>query len=611
MAPKRRRFAKLFAVATLLLLALLAGCQAQPTPVPVPVDHVIGYGQTVKGQLAGTENRWLFVATQGSLISVEFTNTGQDTPLVAVVNPNGESIARVPASTGHLDRFRLLADGQYAIVVGTGTGDYTLSLRLVDSGQRLPTTAPASASAPLTSNVIGLDQERTGTLQTGDAQVLWSFIGPANRVVTIRMNRVSGDIDPVLHMFAPDGTMIASDDNSGGGRNAMIAGLTLPVTGTYLIQVSGNGRIGDYELIVQSGAPLPTPTSTPTRIPPTQGPTPTPSLTPVVIDPVQSGAQIRIGQTVQATLTKSDEVDRFIVFGPAGAEISLGMFPGKASKLVPAFEMFAPNGNQVVTADGAGGAISRGYTLPATGAYIIFAHSDNNQTLGDYTLTVGDGMTLRDLDGGKLLPDASFPGNLLRTGDREIWSIDLPANATISVEVAPYRSSLTPMADVVGPDNKILLAAQGTSHGLQSDNATTIVQGKYQVRISAPDASIGDYVVKLHLLNVQPTPTFSLSLDETLSVNVQQGERYTYSFKAIPGEVVLINAHTDNPDGFDPVIELYGPSGRRLATADDLNANNVDAVLQIALDDGTGAYTVQIYGYALMPGKCTVHIKSG
>ena len=45
------------------------------------------------------------------------------------------------------------------------------------------------------------------------------------------------DTDPRLKIFAPDGFEIASDDDGGGGKTALVDGLTLPADGTYRIQV--------------------------------------------------------------------------------------------------------------------------------------------------------------------------------------------------------------------------------------------------------------------------------------------------------------------------------------------------------------------------------------
>jgi hypothetical protein len=452
-------------------------------------------------------------------------------------------------------------------------------------------------------------ESRFGTLKTGDQFDTWVLNANAGAVISIAMNAGSGEIDPSLGLFAPDGSLLASDDNSGGGRNAVIAGVRLAQSGSYFIRASGNGRVGDYTLLVQSGLP---PTPTPTPILPTEGPSPTPSMTPTVVEAVQSGAQLRIGQTVEGEIRDAGQVDRLAVFGPAGAVISVGMFAAEESKLVPSFVIYAPNGEEAGQAAGAAGAILRGYRLPSSGAYIIYARAYQGQSRGGYTLTVGEGATLRDIGGRHLTGDAAVQGNLPRAADRQIWSIDLPANATVSVET--FQSRFDPLIEVVGPDGKMLATAQGSAptHAARLPAVTTVMQGRHLIRISAARlGSFGSYTLLVRILRIMPTATFSLTLDETLDAEVDDGQRYSYTFKGMPGEVVLIQASERAVGGFDPIIELYGPSGRRLAVVDDTNAEGTDAILQIALDDGAGVYTVLVYGYAMMPGAFTLKIKSG
>jgi hypothetical protein len=116
--------------------------------------------------------------------------------------------------------------------------------------------------------------------------------------------------------------------------------------------------------------------------------------------------------------------------------------------------------------------------------------------------------------------------------------------------------------------------------------------------------------VALQLMNIAPTATFA-PIDAQARIELAQGGRYTYTFKAVPGDVVRIEARADDPTRFDPVIELYGPNGGRVARADDIGPNNPDAVLQTALReaDGVGEYRVEVYGYALMPGTLTLRVK--
>jgi hypothetical protein len=129
------------------------------------------------------------------------------------------------------------------------------------------------------------------------------------------------------------------------------------------------------------------------------------------------------------------------------------MFPAEASKLVPSFVIYAPNGEQAGQAAGAAGAILSGYTLPSTGAYIIYVRAYQGQSRGRYTLTVGEGATLRHVGGRHITGDVAVLGNLPRAADREVWSIDLPANATLRVET--FQSRFDPLIEVVGPDGKI------------------------------------------------------------------------------------------------------------------------------------------------------------
>jgi hypothetical protein len=598
-------------IVLLLIFIGLTACQREATPV-VPVNSII-YGQTVTGQLGAVESRWMFVGNRNDLITIEITTSGE-MPVVALVHANGDSVARLPASSGRLDRSRLPSTGQYAIVVGAGAGDFSLTLRLLNAGDMTPSPFPTPATTPTGENMLRVGDSRNGSLKTGDAQDLYTFVGKAGEVVTIRMAVVFGEIDPTLRLFGPDGAQVASDENSGGGRSAMIGGIKLPQGGVYFIRASGGGRTGDYLLSLESGVPAPTATPPPSPVPPTEGPSPTPTITPTIVLAAQIGALIHIGQTIQGRITSADQVDRFIVFGPAGAVVSVGMFPAEGSQIVPSFVMYAPNGEQVGLASGAGGGIITGYTLPASGAYIIYARAFRGESSGAYTLTVGDGVALRDVGGGEAVLGTAMQGNLLRSGDREVWTIDLPANATFSVEAISAQGVFDPVIEVVGPDGKVLGTAQatGTARVARLAALTTTVSGRHHIRVRASRVNAtGSYALTVRILKVVPTATFVVDIDETIEAEVDEGQRYSYSFKAISGTVILIDVRERVPGGFDPVIEIFGPSGRRLAIMDDIKANSTDAVLQLSLDDGSGAYTVQVYGYAMTPGAFRLRIKAG
>lgn len=66
---------------------------------------------------------------------------------------------------------------------------------------------------------------------------LYGFQGSAGDVVSITMTQGSARLDPFLVLFGADGTVIASDDDSGAATllSAAIDGVTLPYDGAYLI----------------------------------------------------------------------------------------------------------------------------------------------------------------------------------------------------------------------------------------------------------------------------------------------------------------------------------------------------------------------------------------
>ena len=80
----------------------------------------------------------------------------------------------------------------------------------------------------------------------------YSFYAAAGQQVAILLT--SPDFDSFLYLIAPDGALIASDDDGGGGLNSRIPEnsgyFTLPVSGTYLIEVGTafDSQTGNYTL---------------------------------------------------------------------------------------------------------------------------------------------------------------------------------------------------------------------------------------------------------------------------------------------------------------------------------------------------------------------------
>lgn len=71
-------------------------------------------------------------------------------------------------------------------------------------------------------------------------------------VVSVRMNRLSGDLDPYLMLLNDNGEILMEDDDSAGDDDALIKDYTMQLPGQYTIIARdyGDAATGDFELSV-------------------------------------------------------------------------------------------------------------------------------------------------------------------------------------------------------------------------------------------------------------------------------------------------------------------------------------------------------------------------
>ncbi len=125
---------------------------------------------------------------------------------------------------------------------------------LVDSTE-LPPTHPSCSITPITPGVTA-----NGNLSTGDCRSdlrgvenfadRYTFNGTAGQRISIQM---TGGFDTYVYLIAPDGYVLAQDDDSGGGTNSRIptsGTITLPQTGIYTIETTSFAKqaTGAYSL---------------------------------------------------------------------------------------------------------------------------------------------------------------------------------------------------------------------------------------------------------------------------------------------------------------------------------------------------------------------------
>src|SRR5581483_2704550 len=125
-------------------------------------------------------------------------------------------------------------------------GDYVV-LGWMGQPQR---SDPNSAAAAL--GTAAQFTYRASLREFGESQA-WTFTGEqGNELILYLPRNVGSRLDPFIELQAPDGQLLARDDDSGGGLNSFLQGV-LPQGGTYTLRVSSAREDcgGEYRLSVE------------------------------------------------------------------------------------------------------------------------------------------------------------------------------------------------------------------------------------------------------------------------------------------------------------------------------------------------------------------------
>ncbi len=115
-----------------------------------------------------------------------------------------------------------------------------------------PTPGPGSGTNPDGSSQVN------GQISDDEYVHFWDFDVQAGETITIRMDELSGGLDPFIVLLDANDNLLAFDDDSGGDLNAEIRNIRLPQTGTYTVaatrfqQVQGFSE-GEYALSITYG----------------------------------------------------------------------------------------------------------------------------------------------------------------------------------------------------------------------------------------------------------------------------------------------------------------------------------------------------------------------
>jgi hypothetical protein len=258
----------------LLLAVILAACRptteapALPTLAPTlpPPPAPIEMNGTVEGTLT-LDDRFTDFGFEGDAGQrLELTTNGGNFNLL-LTDEDGVEVAQ-----GNPLEVSLAEAGDYTVRVQLTAGeqaDFELTLTELEppptdpsAFAALPTftpEAPTPTPEPFAElgtilSEISVGQPIFGAFNAADERHVYTFDSGAGAFARIQMQRTSGNVDPVLTLYSPDGVAIAVDDNGGGGRTALLNGVALPLDGTYALVADGDGLTGTYEITLATSA---------------------------------------------------------------------------------------------------------------------------------------------------------------------------------------------------------------------------------------------------------------------------------------------------------------------------------------------------------------------
>jgi hypothetical protein len=195
---------------------------------------LIDYGATMTGAIDDDVpvRYFRFDARRGDVITATLTaESGNLNPLLELVDADQVELTRDDDSGDGRDAriaaFTLPQTGTYYLLATRSSDrtDGTFALQLtgragVAGGRALEIMYGATVS---------------GLIENGHSSEEYVFFGQQGDVIDLAMQRVSGDLDPLITLYDSDRKQIAFDDDSGGDQNAAIKGFALPRDGMFFL----------------------------------------------------------------------------------------------------------------------------------------------------------------------------------------------------------------------------------------------------------------------------------------------------------------------------------------------------------------------------------------
>ncbi|MBX3063183.1 MAG: hypothetical protein KF726_09425 [Anaerolineae bacterium] len=344
-------------------------------------NNRIAYGQEVRGQITRDSFRqvYLFQGQQGDIIEATLTSSdGALDPMLLLTDEQNNLVARdddsADADNAVISSVRLPSDGLYFLIVtrfgqdrGSTTGGFTLKLN------RLGVAASGDRPAGV---VLRYGDSIVEEITEDAPQFVYAFAALKGDIITVKMRRISGDLDSLLILADAAGNVLTSSDDdpgSPGTLDAAIIDLRIQQTGNYALIATRFGQeagtsIGGFSLALN-------------RVPADQL-----GLTP------EYAALLDYGMLVEGSISK-DLLRRYYLLQARAGDVLTIEAKRTRGNLDPILELYSGDGTRLLQTNdgGARGVNARitAFRVLLDGYYLLIVsrfNKETGQTAGDYSL---------------------------------------------------------------------------------------------------------------------------------------------------------------------------------------------------------------------------------
>jgi hypothetical protein len=539
----------------------------------------IGFGESVSDQITSENgDQWTFTGQAGDAVTIEMTGISLGDTFLVLLGPSGEQLASDdddgPGLDSRISEFILPTSGRHTITArgyGGELGTYSLLLEKADIG--------SGDGAPSSTNIreLSYGDVVNGRVSSPEGD-RWPFVGETGDRIAIEMNGVTLG-DSVLELLEADGVYLSSDDDSGPGMDAMIAGFVLPRSGPYTIAARGyGGETGSYRLALFLDERS---------------------------DVDGASGSLTIGETVEDGITHQAG-DRWTFQAETGDVVTIAM---TGISLADAYlELIGPDGHSLAYDDDGGpdlDALISGFILPESGEYTIAARGYGEET-GTYSLSLNPGSASIESEG--FLTYGNMVENTINNSNGDEWKFSGEPDDVVSIVMMGITLDDT-YIELYAPDGGRLAYDDDGGTELNSLISGVVLpdSGTYTVAARGYGGNIGSYTLQLGQGVERTVDNNENPLSYGSSVNGritdEDGEEWTFLGEA--GDLVAVKLNGITLD--DPYLILFRPDGN-IEMSDDDSGPGLNALIDGHVLPASGQYTILARSFGGRTGTYTLSL---